>query len=364
MIGRTTNALLIVTLGVVAAGCGSSKGGGARATSTAGISSNTSGTTAGVTSFQVAVVTSGRGAGTIALDPPSASGFYPSGTAVRITALPDATSLFAGWGGDLAGQTANPISITVSARVSVVARFEPPAPGTPVAAFTTNPAKPAGIAPLAITFTDASSNNPTGWEWSFGDGQTGSGRTVSHTYTTPGRYTVSLSASNAAGPGLPSIRQDLVVVVDRDAGSPYWYVNDTYGQPLKMHSTAEEALAQQVLVLVNQERARAGLAALQADVDATKAAKAHCEDMSGRNYFDHVSPEGWQPADRFRMVGGRGSQFVGENIAMGQRTAADVMTAWMNSPGHRANILDTRYTHLGVGLDQDGFYWAQVFLRR
>lgn len=346
---------VVVGLGALTAGCGSSsKGGGSRAA--AGVS--------GVSSFLVVVTSAGTGAGAVTLDPPSATGFYPSGTALTLTAGPDAQSFFAGWGGALAGQTANPLQLSVSGPLNIVATFDLPAAGSPRSEFTTTPARPAGVAPFAVSFVDASTNAPTTWRWDFGDGQTGTGANPTHTYAQPGRYTVTLTASNAAGPGVAAMKRDLVLVVDRNAGSPYWYVGDVYGGALKVHSASEAQLAQQVLTLVNRERALVGAPALQSDTQAERAAKAHVEDMAGRGYFDHVSPEGWTPEDRLRMTGGSGYSLVGENIAVGQRTAADVMAAWMASPGHRMNLLDPRFTHLGVGVDEPTFHWAKVLVRR
>ncbi|MCO5167914.1 MAG: CAP domain-containing protein [Planctomycetes bacterium] len=350
--------LIVSACGALTVGCNSSKKDhSTRGQAAPGV--------AGVASFQVTVATAGGGAGQVTLDPPSATGWYPDGTTVQVTAAPDATtSYFAGWGGDLAGQTASTVQLTVRSALQVSARFERPAAGAPRADFTSSPARPSGVAPFSVTFTDASTGSPTAWRWDLGDGRTATGRTVTHTYTSPGRYTVTLQAENQAGPGLPAIKRDLVVVVDRDAGSPYWYVDDTYGNPLKTHTASEATLAQQVLSLVNQERAAAGLAPLQADAQAERAAKAHVEDMAGRRYFDHVSPEGWTPSDRMRMTKGTGYRMVGENIAVGQRSAQAVMNAWMASPGHRANILDARYTHLGVGVDEPSWNWCQVFLTR
>ena len=100
---------------------------------------------------------------------------------------------------------------------------------------------------------------------------------------------------------------------------------------------------------------------------AERAAKAHAEDMEGRGYFSHSTPEGWSPSRRLSLTGASGYSAVGENIAVGQPTPQDVMADWMASSGHRANILNASYTHLGVGVAEragGGPYWVQVFLRR
>ena len=94
-------------------------------------------------------------------------------------------------------------------------------------------------------------------------------------------------------------------------------------------------------------------------------ARAHSADMATKGYFDHTSPDGRSPFDRMRAAGYRGN-LMGENIAAGQRTAAAVETAWMNSPGHRANILNCGYKVIGIGVatrssSPYGIYWTQDF---
>ncbi|WP_157407741.1 CAP domain-containing protein [Actinomadura atramentaria] len=120
--------------------------------------------------------------------------------------------------------------------------------------------------------------------------------------------------------------------------------------------------AAQVLALVNAERARHGCRPVTADARLRRAAQAFSADMAARNFFDHTSPDGSTPGDRITAAGYRWSTY-GENIAAGQRTPADVMNAWMNSPGHRANILNCAFTGLGVGLATAGGTprWTQDF---
>jgi uncharacterized protein YkwD len=128
--------------------------------------------------------------------------------------------------------------------------------------------------------------------------------------------------------------------------------------------TAAIATAEaEVLTLVNRERARVGCAALAADSRLATAAGRHSADMARRGYFSHTTPEGVTFSMRITNAGYRWS-LVGENIARGQRTPAAVMQAWMTSPGHRANILNCRFRHLGVGLAYDPRrvpYWTQDF---
>jgi uncharacterized protein YkwD len=117
-----------------------------------------------------------------------------------------------------------------------------------------------------------------------------------------------------------------------------------------------------VLSLVNTERANAGCKAVTNDSRLATAARKHSADMIARDYFSHTTPDGVDFATRIENEGYRWSN-AGENIASGQRNATDVMTAWMNSPGHRANILNCNFKNLGVGMVLDGNrpMWTQDF---
>lgn len=121
-------------------------------------------------------------------------------------------------------------------------------------------------------------------------------------------------------------------------------------------------LAQQVVSLTNAERAKNGCGALTVDSQLQAAAQGHSDDMVARNFFDHTNPSGKNPGDRITAAGYRWSTY-GENIAYGQRTPAAVMSAWMNSSGHRANILNCRFKNIGVGvtLKSGTPYWTQNF---
>lgn len=127
--------------------------------------------------------------------------------------------------------------------------------------------------------------------------------------------------------------------------------------------TGTNAFEQQVLTLTNAERAKQGLAALQADTKLMAAAREKSVDMQKNNYFSHTSPTFGSPFDRLKALG-ISYKSAGENIAKGQRTPAEVVQAWMDSPGHRANILNTSYTHLGVGFVENGYYWTQQFIQK
>jgi len=122
---------------------------------------------------------------------------------------------------------------------------------------------------------------------------------------------------------------------------------------------------QQVVDLVNKERAAVGLPALKVNTKLSGVAEKKAEDMRDGNYFSHTSPTYGSPFDMMKQFGISYSS-AGENIAKGQRTPADVMNGWMNSPGHKANILNSSYTEIGVGYvtDSNGnTYWVQHFIR-
>lgn len=122
-------------------------------------------------------------------------------------------------------------------------------------------------------------------------------------------------------------------------------------------SSAEAA----VLTLVNEERAKVGCAPLQADAGLGGLAQDFSDDMAARGFFDHTDPDGKTPWDRADAAGVTG--LGGENIARGQATPQAVMDSWMNSEGHRANILNCDYTRLGVGVHtgSGGPWWTQDF---
>jgi uncharacterized protein YkwD len=123
------------------------------------------------------------------------------------------------------------------------------------------------------------------------------------------------------------------------------------------------AFEAEVLSIVNRERAAAGCSAVTSDDRLVAAARAHSADMAARGYFSHTTPEGVEFATRITQAGYRWSR-AGENIAKGQATPAAVMTGWMNSSGHKANILNCSFKNLGVGVaaDADGrLVWTQDF---
>ncbi|PEB70309.1 CAP domain-containing protein [Bacillus thuringiensis] len=131
---------------------------------------------------------------------------------------------------------------------------------------------------------------------------------------------------------------------------------------------AEEAKSlsefeQRVVELTNAERAKQGLPALKIDTELSKVARIKSEDMQKNNYFDHNSPTYGSPFDMMKKFGISYTS-AGENIAQGQRTPEEVVQAWMNSAGHRANILNNGFTHIGVGYVESGNYWTQQFITK
>ncbi|MEU4441965.1 CAP domain-containing protein [Actinosynnema sp. NPDC050801] len=133
----------------------------------------------------------------------------------------------------------------------------------------------------------------------------------------------------------------------------------TSAAPTTTTAPADVPQAQQVVALVNEARDLAGCKPLKVDERVVEAAQGHSADMAARDYFSHTTPEGVDFAQRMRAAGYPSPG--GENIAMGQRSAEQVMRAWMNSDGHRRNILNCGFTTIGVGLDTRGWYWTQNF---
>jgi uncharacterized YkwD family protein len=123
-------------------------------------------------------------------------------------------------------------------------------------------------------------------------------------------------------------------------------------------STDSSQFAQQVLAIVNQERSKAGLSTLSMSGDLSNMAMVKAQDMYNNNYFDHNSPTHGSPFDMMKEFGITYSS-AGENIAKGQSTPTQVMNDWMNSPGHRANILNSSFTQIGIAYYNSE--WVQEF---
>ncbi|MGG1573873.1 LysM peptidoglycan-binding domain-containing protein [Fictibacillus sp. NRS-1165] len=138
----------------------------------------------------------------------------------------------------------------------------------------------------------------------------------------------------------------------------------TAGQTATQKPVAPEtglsANAKEVASLVNQERNKQGLSPLTLNTKLSNVAKIKATDMVEHNYFSHTSPTYSSPFDMMRTFGISYSA-AGENIAEGQRSPQQVMQDWMNSPGHRQNILSSNYSQIGVGYYEGA--WVQMFIR-
>lgn len=162
------------------------------------------------------------------------------------------------------------------------------------------------------------------------------------------RYEISLDELKKAN---PNITNASAIYVGQKIMIP-----DT--NPLSTHE-------QQVVELVNKERVNRGLAPLKHNAELSRVARFKSQDMIDKKYFSHQSPTYGSPFEMMEKFGLRFSA-AGENIAYGQRTAQEVVNTWMNSPGHRANILSAAYTHIGVGVAKMAngtLYWTQMFMK-
>jgi uncharacterized YkwD family protein/spore coat assembly protein SafA len=139
------------------------------------------------------------------------------------------------------------------------------------------------------------------------------------------------------------------------------------GQKLNIPTyDAIKKIEHEVIQLTNQERAKYGLPPLKPFWELSRVARFKSMDMRDRGYFSHNSPTYGSP---FTMIKNFGISYsaAGENIAAGQRTPQEVVRSWMNSQGHRQNILSQNYTHIGVGYAKGGaygYYWTQMFIKR
>ncbi|NLA72770.1 MAG: secretion protein, partial [Clostridiales bacterium] len=126
-------------------------------------------------------------------------------------------------------------------------------------------------------------------------------------------------------------------------------------------STTQNSFESQVVALVNKERAKQGLNPLTVNKKLSDVARIKSQDMHDKKYFSHNSPTYGSPFEMMKSFG-ISYKTAGENIAMGYTTPEKVMDGWMNSSGHRANILNASFTQIGVGYVADGHYWTQQFI--
>lgn len=152
-----------------------------------------------------------------------------------------------------------------------------------------------------------------------------------------------------------------------EQNSPPVQQQETPAKPVEKPSQNEAVsnqlnqFEQEVFRLTNEARANNGLPPLAIDLELSRVAREKSRDMAINYYFDHTSPVYGSPFDMMRAYG-INYRSAGENIAKGQRTPAEVVNAWMNSPGHRANILNGQFTHIGVGYVAEGNHWTQQFI--
>ncbi|TCM98061.1 putative YkwD family protein [Paenibacillus sp. BK033] len=193
---------------------------------------------------------------------------------------------------------------------------------------------------------------------------TGTGNTTTPTKpttpTTPSKPTTPTTPSKPTTPTTPSKPSTGSGNTGSNAGNTGSTGNtgSNTGSNAGSGTVSQSEFASQVVTLVNKERANAGLKALTSDALLTKVATAKAQDMYQNNYFDHNSPTYGSPFDMMKSFGVT-YNYAGENIAMGQKSPTEVMTAWMNSAGHRANILNANYTKIGVAYVNGE--WVQEF---
>lgn len=171
------------------------------------------------------------------------------------------------------------------------------------------------------------------------------------------------TATRTAAPTPTPTRRTPTATPTRTTAAPTTPVRTTPAVKTAPTSAAGDVAAARaaILSLVNEQRATAGCKPLTASSSLDGLAQAFSDDMAARGFFDHTDPDGRTPWDRAKARGI--TNLGGENIARGQATAQAVMDAWMNSPGHRANILNCDYTTLGVGVHfgAGGPWWTQDF---
>ncbi|MFI6208131.1 CAP domain-containing protein [Streptomyces sp. NPDC051041] len=169
--------------------------------------------------------------------------------------------------------------------------------------------------------------------------------------TTPGTP----KAAPSTAPGTPE------ATPSASAGTPKAAPSTAPASPETPAGTATASgVAARIVELVNAERKKVGCSPVTLDATLTKAAQAHSEDMAAHRNMSHTGSDGSSPGDRITRAGYTWSTY-GENVAYGYGTPEQVMSGWMSSPGHKANILNCAFEEIGVGLAQPGHYWTQDF---
>ena len=169
-----------------------------------------------------------------------------------------------------------------------------------------------------------------------------------------------------AAPSLPALGAvldpDIPMIARAREGAERSRAPIDFGTTVPSAQSEAEALAAEVVRLTNVERAAAGRSALSAHPLVAAAAVAHSQDQAARQRMGHTGSDGFDAGTRLTRAGFTWRAW-GENVAAGQRSARDVVTAWMNSAGHRTNMLSASFTTIGVGVvtGADGArYWTMV----
>ncbi|MER7166203.1 CAP domain-containing protein [Micromonospora sp. NPDC000207] len=244
----------------------------------------------------------------------------------------------------LIGGTAAAATLAVSLGVGALLL---PGDDTP-AAFTGATDEPSAVAPLVDETLDAAapSSTPSASPTPSTSPSPTASPSPSRATPSPSRTTSSPTPDPQRNTSAPSRR------IERSS-SP------TQAAPQVAGTTGSQA--QQVVNIVNAERAKAGCGAVQIDDKLTTAAQRHSQDQADTQNMSHTGSDGSNVGERLDRVGYVWRTY-GENVAWNQRTPEAVMDAWMNSPGHRANILNCAFTEIGVGIATgNGPYWTQKF---
>ena len=131
--------------------------------------------------------------------------------------------------------------------------------------------------------------------------------------------------------------------------------------PAPQQTQTLNAYELEVVRLINEIRAQYGLGELKVNTELSRVARIKSQDMHDKGYFSHTSPTYGSPFDMMKQFGIK-YRTAGENIAMGYRSPQSVVNGWMNSPGHRANILNGSFKEIGMGYVESGNYWTQMFI--